>query len=262
MEIISNENSHWDTTAGTEKLQPRTWRAAGWLCVFALLHFVGVFLYIAGYGGYLGAQLGTQGQVVDPAAIQAQIETHIQSPAALVGMYMTQFCLLLPAVLLVAHFRQQSRWETLAVRRFPLKSLATWLPALLVFLAAQALLAHALDIDPGEFMKSLAGSRFLPLALMMVVAAPLLEELVFRGYLFRAWRHTRLGLSGTLLLTSVLFTALHFGQYHWVQLSFIFALSLLLGLAREKSGSVLLPILLHAGNNLASAITVIYLGMA
>lgn len=262
MEITYNENSHRDTIPDTEKSQPRPWRAAGWLCVFALLHFAGVFLYIAGYGGYQGAQLGAQGQVVDPAAIQAQIQTHIQSPAALVGMYLVQFCMLLPVVLLVAQFKGQSRWETLALRRFPVKSLAIWMPALLVFLAAQLLVVHALDIEPGEFIQSLAGSRHLPVALVIVFAAPLLEELVFRGYLFKAWRRSRLGFSGTLLLTSLLFTATHAGQYHWVYMGFVFVLSLLLGLAREKSGSVLLPILLHAGNNLASAITVIYLGMA
>ncbi|MBB3061465.1 CPBP family intramembrane glutamic endopeptidase [Microbulbifer rhizosphaerae] len=168
---------------------------------------------------------------------------------------MTQFCLLLPAVLLVAHFRQQSRWETLAVRRFPLKPLERWLPALLVFLAVQMLLVQVLDIDPGEFMKSLAGSRHLPLVLMIALAAPLLLP-VQRLAAHAPWAlwHPAADF-GIVYLTALWPVPLG-------QLSFIFALSLLLGLAREKSGSVLLPILLHAGNNLASAITVIYLGTA
>nr|WP_277611316.1 CPBP family intramembrane glutamic endopeptidase [Microbulbifer celer] len=110
-------------------------------------------------------------------------------------------------------------------------------------------------------METLAGSKHLLLALIIVFAAPLLEELVFRGYLFRAWRHSRLGFSGTLLLTSILFALLHAGQYHWIQLSFIFVLALILGVAREKSGSVLLPMLLHLLNNLTSAVVVIYFGI-
>jgi membrane protease YdiL (CAAX protease family) len=123
------------------------------------------------------------------------------------------------------------------------------------------LIGRLVEIDPGEFMHMLAGSRHLPVALVIVLVAPVLEELLFRGYLFKAWRHTRLGLSGTLVLTSALFALLHWGQYHWVQLAFVFVLALGLGLAREKSGSVLLPMILHALNNLVSAILVIYLGL-
>lgn len=240
---------------------PNPWCAIGWLVSFAILHFAGVFLYIAGYGGYLGAQLGAQGGVVEPASIQQAVEVHIQTPAALAGMYLTQFCLILPALLLASKFESQTRRETLAISGFGLGSLWRWLSLLVVFMIAQVLTVKSLGIEQGEFMQMLAGSRHFPLALVVVLAAPLLEELLFRGYLFSAWRQTRLGFSGTLLLTSALFTLIHWGQYHWVQLSFVFVLALLLGLARERSGSVLLPMLLHLLNNLVSAIVVIYLGI-
>ncbi|SDK50785.1 hypothetical protein SAMN05216212_2502 [Microbulbifer yueqingensis] len=240
---------------------PNPWCAIGWLVSFAILHFAGVFLYIAGYGGYLGAQLGAQGGVVEPASIQQAVEVHIQTTAALAGMYLTQFCLILPALLLASKFESQTRRETLAISGFGLGSLWRWLSLLVVFMIAQVLTVKSLGIEQGEFMQMLAGSRHFPLALVVVLAAPLLEELLFRGYLFSAWRQTRLGFSGTLLLTSALFTLIHWGQYHWVQLSFVFVLALLLGLARERSGSVLLPMLLHLLNNLVSAIVVIYLGI-
>ena len=245
----------------SNEILPSPWRATGWLLVFAILHFVGVFLYIAGYGGYLGAQLGAQGQVVDQVAIQQQIEEHLTSPSAMAGMYLAQFALILPVVLLVSRFKNQTAVETLGIARFPWKSVLPWVGLLGVFLALQSSVNYLFAIDQGEFMQMLAGSKHLLLALVLILAAPLLEELVFRGYLFRAWRNTRLGFSGTLLLTSLLFTLLHFGQYNLVQLGFVFALALVLGFAREKSGSVLLPMLLHLCNNLAAAIVVLYFGI-
>lgn len=262
METTLVENPAFDrgSVAGGERL-PRPWRALGWLAVFVILHLAAIFLYVAGYGAYLGAQLGAAGQVVDPAAIQGEVEAHLQTPGALAGIYLFQFCLMLPLLLAISQFREQSRWMTLGVGRFPARSLLAWLPVLAVFMVLQMLAVRLFAIDPGEFMRSLAGSRHLLLILVMVLVAPVLEELLFRGYLFRAWRHTRLGLTGTLLLTSLLFTAIHGAQYHFLQLAFVFVLSLILGIARERSGSVLLPMLLHALNNLVSAVLVVYLGI-
>ncbi|WP_160151478.1 CPBP family intramembrane glutamic endopeptidase [Microbulbifer sp. ALW1] len=240
---------------------PNPWRAAGWLLVFVLLNLVSVFLYVGGYGGYLGAQLGAQGEVVDPVAIQAQVMEHMGTPSGMAGMYLAQIALILPVLLLVARFKTQTAGQTLGIRSFPQKLALPWVGLLVVFLAVQAVVVQVFDVEQGEFMHMLAGSKHLLLALVLVFAAPLLEELVFRGYLFRAWRNTRLGFSGTLLLTSTLFTLLHWGQYNVIQLSFIFALALLLGIAREKSGSVLLPMLLHLCNNLVAAVVVVYLGI-
>ncbi|WP_066959259.1 CPBP family intramembrane glutamic endopeptidase [Microbulbifer sp. Q7] len=245
----------------SEQVVPAPWRATGWLVVFALLHFIGVFFYIAGYGGYLGAQLGAQGQVMDPAVIQAQVAAHAATPGAMAGMYLAQFALILPVLLLVSRFKHQSAGQTLAIRAFPVNQILPWLAVLAAFLATQFIVYRLFEIDAGDFMQTLAGSKHLLLALVLVIAAPLLEELVFRGYLFQAWRNTRLGFSGTLLLTSVLFTLLHWGQYNLVQLGFIFAFALILGFTREKSGSVLLPMLLHLCNNLVAAIVVLYLGI-
>ncbi|WP_078083282.1 CPBP family intramembrane glutamic endopeptidase [Microbulbifer mangrovi] len=263
METVVTEStgSGPEPTAAAVKVQPHPWRAAGWLVLFAVLHLLGVFLYIAGYGGYLGAQLGAQGEVVDPVAVQAQIAEHVTQPGAMAGMYLAQFVLILPVLLLVSRFKGQTAAQTLGIQSFSIKQVIPWMGVLAVFLAVETTAARVFNIEQGEFMEMLAGSKHLLLALVLVFAAPLLEELVFRGYLFRAWRNTRLGFSGTLLLTSALFTLLHWGQYSLVQLSFIFTLALILGFAREKSGSVLLPMFLHLGNNLAAAVLVLYLGI-
>lgn len=241
---------------------PSFGRSLGWLVLFLVVFFAAVVVYLVGYSIALGIEYGVQGlATADPQVMEAQIEQHLIEPNGFVGIYLTQCLLLLPLVLLAANFRSQSWRTTLAVNFFEKRQLVVWLAVWLVFFAVQWLVNQIFNIDPGEFMRSLSNTKHLPLALVLVICAPLLEELVFRGYLFKAWRHTRLGLSGTLLLTSVLFTLLHAGQYHFTILVMIFVLSIILGLAREKSGSIWVPIAIHSANNLVAAITVIYFGI-
>lgn len=97
--------------------------------------------------------------------------------------------------------------------------------------------------------------------LAFVFLGPVIEELVFRGYLFQALRHSRLGLWGTLILTSVLFTAIHGYQYPWITLLHVFAFSLLLGMARKKTGSLYVPIALHMLNNAVAMTVLLYFDM-
>lgn len=78
-----------------------------------------------------------------------------------------------------------------------------------------------------------------------VIAAPLVEELAFRGFTFRGWAASRLGWAGAVLLSSLLWTALH-TQYEPFFLWQIFALGLLLGWIRHWTGSTALTIALHA----------------
>jgi membrane protease YdiL (CAAX protease family) len=131
---------------------------------------------------------------------------------------------------------------------------------LAIYLLLQALINTVFGVAPTEFLESVSGSKNLWLSLMLITLAPVLEELLFRGYLFKAWRHSSLGLTGTLLLTSVLFVGLHWGQYHWTLLAFLFLFSIILGLAREKSGSIWVPVILHAVNNLFCVVFLVYLG--
>lgn len=89
----------------------------------------------------------------------------------------------------------------------------------------------------------------IPSALTFVVGAPVLEEMVFRGVLFRGWAASRIGPAGAVVLTSALFTGIH-AQYTAPELAMIFCDGLVLGLLRHRSGSLLLPMALHALVNL------------
>jgi membrane protease YdiL (CAAX protease family) len=82
------------------------------------------------------------------------------------------------------------------------------------------------------------------LACAIVVAAPLTEEIAFRGFLYRGWAASPLGPAGTIALTSAIWTVMHI-QYETFFLVQIFGLGLVFGWLRWRSGSTLLTIWLH-----------------
>lgn len=82
-----------------------------------------------------------------------------------------------------------------------------------------------------------------------VIAAPLFEELAFRGFLLsvllaRGWPT---GIS--IVLVAALFAGLHVQYYSWAQLS-VFVFGVMMGYLRIASGGIAAPILAHAANNL------------
>jgi membrane protease YdiL (CAAX protease family) len=83
----------------------------------------------------------------------------------------------------------------------------------------------------------------------ILVLAPLGEELLFRGVIFKllATKSTALAI----LITAALFAGSHF-QYSWLGMVLVFMDGLYYGLARAWSGSTLLTIAMHcAGNGVA-----------
>jgi uncharacterized protein len=75
----------------------------------------------------------------------------------------------------------------------------------------------------------------------VVALVGLAEELLFRGLLF-GWLRQRLSFAATLLLTSVLFMVMH---YFLILAVGVYFYSLVAGWLRERSGSVLPPLVMH-----------------
>jgi uncharacterized protein len=85
--------------------------------------------------------------------------------------------------------------------------------------------------------------------LATVVVAPIGEELLFRGFMFRGFVHAPRDAIPSIVLISLLWSVAHF-QYDWFGIAAAFVLGLLLGLVRWSTGSTTLTILLHILNNL------------
>jgi len=75
----------------------------------------------------------------------------------------------------------------------------------------------------------------------LIAAAPLFEEVFFRGFLFEGFQHSKLGPIGTVWLTSLGWTVLHL-QYGTYELGTIFVLGILFGVARLKTRSIYHPL--------------------
>jgi len=93
----------------------------------------------------------------------------------------------------------------------------------------------------------------LVLLISLCVTAPLTEELVVRGFLFRGWSQSFLGPTGAIVVTSVAWAVLH-SQYDLFHRCVIFAHGLMLGYFRYRSGSTWLTVIIHAAVNLAGLI--------
>ena len=101
-------------------------------------------------------------------------------------------------------------------------------------------------IVPQVMVDMYATASFKPLFwLAIVVVAPVVEELVFRGFAFKGLERSRIGALGAILATSLGWAALHL-QYDLYGIGTVFVGGLLLGVARIKSNSIYVPIMMHA----------------
>jgi len=94
----------------------------------------------------------------------------------------------------------------------------------------------------------------MPLLLLAVIlVAPVCEEVVVRGFLFRGLASSRLGAWGAIVLTSGIWAIIHI-QYDWYGIAFIFLYGLFLGFVRSKTGSTTITIFLHCLLNVIATI--------
>jgi membrane protease YdiL (CAAX protease family) len=153
-------------------------------------------------------------------------------------------------------------------KSFPVREyLGLHLPTLRQALASLALLAvFNLSYDqltrllhrplvPDFMLSAYRTAHGLPgLYLAVVVAAPVFEELLFRGFLLPGLR-SGLGAAGAAVLSSLAFALPHL-QYDRIDMAAVFVLGLLFAGVRLRTGSTLLTIALHAITNLVATLQV------
>ncbi|MFN4143834.1 CPBP family intramembrane glutamic endopeptidase [Aestuariivirga sp.] len=101
-----------------------------------------------------------------------------------------------------------------------------------------------------EAMFDIANEPLLFLIVFPSVAlgAPIAEEVIFRGQLFSALSSTRLGVSGTTLVTSALWALLHMSE-PWLSVGLIFVMGLVFGWMMYRFGSLWVTIACHGAWN-------------
>jgi membrane protease YdiL (CAAX protease family) len=82
----------------------------------------------------------------------------------------------------------------------------------------------------------------------LVGSAPVAEELVMRGFLYRGLAESSLGVVGAIVLSSAIWAVLHFDKT-WIGVGHLFLCGLVWGFLRWRTGSTLVPIAVHAAYN-------------
>ena len=168
-------------------------------------------------------------------------------------------CVLLVAIsALVIRVRGGNLKQYLALRPFSLAVGMGMIGLLLIFMIGSQALTYMLDKSPLAFVDPLyqSVSSVWLLIFAMVIVAPIYEELIFRGILWSAIAEQFTSPPDTeyrgaivaSLVTSLIFAVIHL-QYGIYEISTIVVLALLFCYARIKSGSLILPMLLHIINN-------------
>jgi len=96
-----------------------------------------------------------------------------------------------------------------------------------------------------DLYRTASAAGWLPLLLLtVVVVAPIGEETLFRGFLFRGWHRSPRDAWAVIIVTALLWAVVHL-QYDLYYMAQVFAYGLVLGWFRWATGSTILTILLH-----------------
>jgi uncharacterized protein len=235
---------------------PRIWKFWG-TALWGLFIFGGMFVGQAAVIGYF--VLRQPGPIDMAQAIRVVGGGLTISLSVIMG---------LPAVLLAAwiatHFLRKPFADYLALRWTSWQNFLIGAVGLAVLVGGWDLLSRLLgrEVTPGfmgDVLKSAQASGALwLLVIAFCVAAPMSEEILARGFLYRGWSESRLGVLGVIILSSLAWTSLHL-QYDWFFFGEVFSIGLLLGYLRYRFYSTWLTIFLHGLNNSAAVTQSIWL---
>lgn len=134
-----------------------------------------------------------------------------------------------------------------------------WTLALVAAVVAFVFLASTFtDPQTQQFIEDLAADPHpIPLVVFaIVIVAPITEELIFRGFMFTGLERSAVGGTGAVVITSVLWSLLH-AQYDLLGMSQILVIGIIFGLARLKTRSLWVCIVLHALFNLFGVVALL-----
>jgi membrane protease YdiL (CAAX protease family) len=235
---------------------PRIWKFWG-TALWGLFIFAGMFV---GQAAVIVYFLLRQQGPIDLVAM-----THFVSGGLTISLSVITG---LPAVLFAAwvatHFSRTPFVDYLALRWTSWQNFLIGAVSLAVLVGGWDLLSRALgrEVQPGfmgEVLKSAqADGALWVLVIAFCVAAPISEEVLARGFLYRGWSESRLGVVGAIILSSMAWTAMHL-QYDWFFFGEVFCIGLLLGYLRYRSNSTWLTIVIHGLNNFAATIQTFWL---
>ena len=160
--------------------------------------------------------------------------------------------LLLLLYALVRGLRGVPFWSGLALRRLPAAQAGAALFAgvvLALVIQTASLLVPPPEELPFDRLFSSRAAAWLIIAASLLVA-PLVEELIFRGYIYTVLEGVW-GMPAAVLASGLLFGAIHFPQLHpgYFQMGLLCVVGIVFSWARARTGTLFASVLLHFGYN-------------
>jgi len=145
--------------------------------------------------------------------------------------------------------------DYLGLHRPRIKTILLLLAMTSVFIVIYNSIAEFTNQEGSTFMVDVYKNNAYPVLfwVTVVIFAPLFEETFFRGFLFEGFRQSQIGITGTIILTSLIWSLLHI-QYGFFEIATIFFLGILIGIVRMITGSLWGPLIMHAFFNLVSMV--------
>jgi membrane protease YdiL (CAAX protease family) len=235
---------------------PRAWKFIG-TCLW------GVFAFGAMFAGQLAVALYFLATSPHPFDLDAARE--MLSGGVMISLsVMTGLPAALLALWLATRMARIPFAEYLALRGASWKYFLFGSIALIAVIAAWDGMSRLMgrDIAPGfmvDVLKSAQADHALWLLLVaFCIGAPVSEEFLVRGFLYRGWSESFLRPVGAIVLSSLVWTAMHL-QYDWFFFGEIFCIGLLFGYMRYRTGSIWVTVFMHALNNLAATLQTLWL---
>lgn len=165
-----------------------------------------------------------------------------------------------PVIIGISRLKRGSNVKEYLGLALPTKQrFVSWFLAIVVFIV----LSDGISLFLGksvvpEFMWKTYSSLRSPWILWMalLVAAPLFEELFYRGFLIKGLSASALRWYGAVIVSSAAWAIMHV-QYDIYGIATIFLLGLILGTARVKTGSVILTMFLHSFCSFVATVEVV-----
>lgn len=153
--------------------------------------------------------------------------------------------------------------EYLAINRISLNQFLFWGIVAFIFIAAGYFIPYFRGISQTvqyQFYINMYNSTthhwifFITLA----ITGPLIEELVFRGFMFSGFASSFLRPAGAIIVTALLWAGLHYFTGGLFLMFYLIIPGLAVGIARYKTNSLLTPIMMHSLVNLGEVVKIAF----
>jgi len=170
--------------------------------------------------------------------------------------------IVVPLVLLIAKFKRGSNLqEYFGFYKISWKTFASWMGILVLLLVFETFFLGALGVEETpSFMMNIEFPTIYSMWILVfavVFMAPLIEEVVFRGFLLKGFSKSFIGVSGAVVITSALWAMMHM-QYEKEYVLVIFVVGIVFGIARIHTNSILTPMIMHFFMNLIASVGLFY----